>query len=52
MTCPDCDGDGYIEYDIAKPHNFHRDIGYIETVTETCPTCLGDGEVEDDDDDE
>jgi len=44
--CPDCMGDGYVEYDVPRPHNFGRDVGYIDTETEVCETCNGDGEME------
>jgi hypothetical protein len=44
--CPDCLGTGSIEYDVPRPHNFGRDVGYIDTETEVCETCNGDGEME------
>ena len=43
--CPDCLGDGTIEVEFARPHNFGRDVGYIDTRIEVCETCNGDGEV-------
>ena len=46
IPCPDCMGDGYIEYEVPRPHNFNRDVGYIDTETEVCETCSGDGEIE------
>ena len=45
-TCSDCDGDGIFRYDVARPQNFDRDIGYLEEVEETCSTCNGDGQTE------
>lgn len=48
--CPDCDGEGYIEYDVPRPHNFNRDVGYLDAVRETCEMCQGDGEIYNDDD--
>ena len=44
--CPDCFGEGTIEYEIARPQSFTRDIGYLDTARETCETCSGDGEIE------
>ena len=46
VPCPDCMGTGTIEYEIARPQSFTRDIGYLDTATETCETCGGDGEME------
>jgi len=44
--CPDCLGDGYVEYDIPRPHGPDRDVGVIDVGTEVCETCSGDGEFE------
>jgi len=44
--CPDCMGTGSIEYEVPRPHNFGRDVGYIDTRTVVCETCSGDGEFE------
>ena len=30
--CPDCFGEGYIEYDVPRPQSFTRDIGYLDTA--------------------
>ena len=46
IPCPDCLGEGDIEVDVPRPHNFGRDVGYIDTRTEVCETCSGDGEIE------
>jgi DnaJ-class molecular chaperone len=46
MACPECNGDGYITYEVARRQSFDRDIGYLEDVSETCPLCLGDGEID------
>ena len=43
--CPECEGDGHIEYDVPRPQSFTRDVGYIDTMREVCPTCCGDGEI-------
>jgi DnaJ-class molecular chaperone len=46
VVCPECDGEGYIEYEVPRPQGFGRDVGYIDTETEVCETCDGDGEIE------
>ena len=43
------EGEGRVEYERPRPHNFHRDIGYIDTVMGDCETCSGYGELEVDD---
>lgn len=48
--CPDCDGEGQVEYDLPRPHGFGRDVGYIDTVMDDCETCSGYGEIEEDED--
>ena len=50
VKCPECDGDGYVEMDVPRPHNFNRDVGYLDVERVTCETCHGDGTVQDDDD--
>ena len=50
--CPDCDGDGRVEVEFAVPHNFNRDVGYLDTRMEECENCYGSGEVELEDEDE
>lgn len=44
--CPDCDGEGYIEFDVPRPHNVNRDVGYLDTAREPCEMCQGDGEID------
>jgi len=44
--CPDCFGEGTIEYDVPRPHAGGFNEGYIDTATEVCETCSGDGEME------
>jgi len=46
IPCPDCDGEGRVEYDLPRPHGFGRDVGYIDTVMDDCETCSGHGELE------
>jgi len=48
VKCPECDGEGYIEFDVPRPHNVGRDVGVIDVERVTCETCHGDGTVEDD----
>ena len=48
IPCPDCDGEGRVEYDLPRPHGFGRDVGYIDTVMDDCETCSGHGEIEED----
>ena len=33
--CTDCDGEGTVLEEVPMPHNFNRDIGYIDTKTVT-----------------
>ncbi len=44
--CPDCDGDGEVEIEVFMPHNFDRDVGYIDHKKVECPECGGTGEME------
>jgi len=41
--CNTCNGTGVVEYDIPFTHNAGRDVGYVETATETCEDCSGSG---------
>ena len=41
--CKECGGDGYIEYDVPRPHGFDRDVGCIDSATEVCEECQGIG---------
>ncbi len=45
-TCSVCEGEGVVAYDYPMPHNSSRDVGYLDTRTETCETCNGSGEIE------
>ena len=47
--CEDCDGVGWVETEYARPQNFDRDIGCLDTRRVDCETCHGNGEVEIDD---
>lgn len=46
MKCTECDGDGYVEFGVPRPHNINRDVGVIDVERETCSKCQGDGEIE------
>jgi len=46
VVCPECDGEGYIEYEVPRPQGFGRDIGYLDTESGICDFCSGDGRVE------
>ena len=43
--CPECDGEGSIYYEVARPQSFTRDIGYLDEVVEVCENCSGDGKM-------
>lgn len=45
IPCPDCFGDGYVKFDVPRPHNPNLDVGYLEEVSEVCESCSGDGEM-------
>ena len=44
--CPDCDGEGIIELEVPRPHNFNRDVGVIDVTPVPCEECGGTGEME------
>ena len=44
--CSECHGEGTVLQEVPMPHNFNRDIGYIDTKTVVCETCSGAQEVE------
>ena len=39
--CFECDGDGVIEGEVARPQSFSRDIGELDVEEYSCPTCHG-----------
>lgn len=47
MTCPECNGELWIEQEVIKPHNFNRDVGFIDTEWMRCERCNQQGEIED-----
>ena len=46
QACEGCEGTGTVEYEVARPQSFSRDIGEIDVEEETCDMCGGGGEVE------
>jgi len=42
--CKECDGWGEVTVEVAKPHGFNRDCGYLDTDKQTCEACEGTGE--------
>jgi len=44
--CKECDGWGVITVDAPQPHNFNRDVGYMNAKMIECPECEGTGEKE------
>ena len=45
-VCEDCDGVGWVEAEYARPQNFNRDVGYLDTRRVDCEWCGGTGELE------
>ena len=43
--CSECDGEGTVYYEVARPQSFTRDIGYLEEVSQVCENCSGEGQV-------
>ena len=41
--CKECDGWGEVTVEVAKPHGFKRDCGYLDTDKQTCEACEGTG---------
>jgi RecJ-like exonuclease len=44
--CPECDGEGEIEFDAPRAHAGGYNDGCIDTEWDTCERCDGEGEVE------
>ena len=44
--CSECHGAGTVEYEVARPQSFSRDVGEIDVEEKTCETCAGGGEME------
>ena len=41
--CKECDGWGEVTVEVAKPHGFNRDVGYLDTDKQKCEACEGTG---------
>ena len=52
VPCPECDGDGLVTVEVAKPHSPSRDIGEVYEELRSCECCDGAGEIEREDEDE
>jgi RecJ-like exonuclease len=50
-TCPVCDGEGRLEYEVPVVDHYHHG-GYLDTEMGDCDRCGGTGEVEDWEDEE
>ncbi len=48
--CNECDGNGYTESDVPRPHGFDRDIGCIDSASQICEKCQGLGIISDEED--
>ena len=46
--CLECEGTGAAFIEVARPHNFNRDIGYLEeqVIEGGCEECGGTGRLE------
>jgi len=45
-SCEGCDGDGWVEEEFARPQDFNRDVGYLDTRRVECEDCGGTGAAE------
>jgi len=53
ITCPECSGEGTMEFEVPVPMSNCNPYGYLDCQTMVCDNCNGDGEIEGwDDDDE
>lgn len=54
IVCPECEGRGEVEYEVAVPMSFSNPYGYLTTKWCECERCMGAGELraEDEDDDD
>ena len=50
ITCPECNGRGEVEYEVAVPMGFSNPYGYLTSEWDVCDHCRGRGEIEVDDD--
>jgi DnaJ-class molecular chaperone len=45
-TCPECDGEGDLEYERAVPMSNSNPHGYYEDYWAECENCGGNGQIE------
>ena len=43
--CESCEGEGKIEVEIPRPHNYNRDIGVYDVKQIECDECKGLGQI-------
>lgn len=46
IDCPECEGNGYVEYEYVSPMSNSVPYGDYYSQFEPCPNCGGDGEIE------
>jgi DnaJ-class molecular chaperone len=51
IICPECKGEGEVEYDHWSLRSFQKDVGEFVSKIEICATCEGSGQVEEIEDD-
>lgn len=44
MFCNECDGEGFIEVEVERPHGFGRDVGLLDVKRIECSECVGSGQ--------
>ena len=47
ITCPECEGTGQVEYEVAVHASFSNPYGYLTTKCCECERCFGSGELRD-----
>lgn len=47
IKCDECEGTGFVEYEVGVPMSFSNPQGYLKSEWGECETCLGIGEIED-----
>lgn len=44
--CPECGGNGRVEYDVPRPHAGGFNCGFIDSEWGDCEMCNGSGEID------
>jgi DnaJ-class molecular chaperone len=52
IDCPECGGEGTVEYEVAVPMSFSNGHGFLEIGLFDCENCHGTGQIEADWEDE